>query len=178
MPPGADPAGDWIKWAIEQFFEFLGGSITRQRAGLDGPSVTATVPIAATGYSMPTHFLHRSERVGNAVFGFLHVAGIVFHTLENYDRQISPGMYQVNWEPSPRLGRETFRLVHVPNRSGILIHPANLPEELEGCIALGLSRGELHGQPAILSSREAVKRFEDMLNRDSFMLSIVPEVGA
>jgi hypothetical protein len=50
---------------------------------------------------------------------------------------IPPGKYRLGWVKSPRLGRYTLRVHGVPGRSGILIHPANRPEELKGCIAVG-----------------------------------------
>jgi hypothetical protein len=52
-------------------------------------------------------------------------------------------------------GYDTFELVNVPGRSLIKIHKANLPEDLEGCIALGKTIGFLGGKMAILSSGEA-----------------------
>lgn len=105
-------------------------------------------------------------------FGGIVVDGKEYHTLENTELQIPAGVYQSNWEPSPRLNRETYRLVAVPGRSGILIHPANFAEELLGCIALGWQRGELDGKPALLHSRAATTEFEDQMGRDSFMLAI------
>jgi hypothetical protein len=50
---------------------------------------------------------------------------------------IPPGRYRLAWEVSPRLGRSTLRVKAVPDRFGILIHPANRPDQLKGCIALG-----------------------------------------
>ena len=50
---------------------------------------------------------------------------------------IPDGRYRLIWTKSPRLKRETLRVVGVPGRSGILIHPANHVEELLGCIAVG-----------------------------------------
>jgi hypothetical protein len=44
-------------------------------------------------------------------------------------------------------------------RSDVLIHPANYVSELEGCIALGMSRMYVHGQWAVISSRAA---FDDI----------------
>lgn len=101
-------------------------------------------------------------------FGYLLVDDVLYHTLENQALEIPLGTYQVNWEPSPRLGRETYRLVSVPGRSGILIHPANFQHELEGCIALGKARAGL----ALAQSREAVQQFEDQLGRESFRLVV------
>jgi len=38
---------------------------------------------------------------------------------------------------------ETFEVTGVPDRSRILIHPANTEEDVEGCIGLGLRLGEI-----------------------------------
>lgn len=40
-------------------------------------------------------------------------------------------------------------------RTHILIHKANLPEQLEGCVATGLDFGVLNGKWAVLNSRDA-----------------------
>lgn len=49
----------------------------------------------------------------------------------------------------------TWMLQGVEGRSFILLHPANLARELEGCIAPGTSFGELSGLPAVLNSQVA-----------------------
>lgn len=51
---------------------------------------------------------------------------------------IPPGRYEIIISESPRLKRLTPRLLNVPGREGILIHPANKAEELDGCIAPGI----------------------------------------
>lgn len=159
MPPGFDPLGSLFKWLLDLFTER-----TLRDAGAVGPVATVSVPISATGYTMRELFLHRDS----GGFGYILVDGTVYHTLENQAAQIPAGTYQVNWEPSPRFGRETYRLVSVPGRSGILIHPANFQHELDGCIALGKARAGL----AIVQSRTAVEEFEKQLGRDSFNLVI------
>lgn len=91
-----------------------------------------------------------------------------------------PGVYQVVWAKSPRLKRYTYRLVGVPGRSGILIHPANLmgdpakgfKSQLLGCIALGEKLGVMDGQKALLLSAPAVRRFESLMGREPFTLEI------
>lgn len=49
------------------------------------------------------------------------------------------------------------------HRTGILIHIANLPSELQGCIAPSLARGIYKGQYAGLSSGKAMDKLYDML---------------
>lgn len=48
-------------------------------------------------------------------------------------------------------------------RYAILIHPANLSSELQGCIALGDQFGIINGQKAVLNSKKTVSRFYDLI---------------
>jgi len=66
-----------------------------------------------------------------------------------------------------KLPREGFR------RSSILIHPANMSSQLEGCIALGDRLGVLGTTKAVLNSRRTVQKFLNLLSRDKiYQLSI------
>lgn len=49
---------------------------------------------------------------------------------------IPEGVYEWEKHVSPKHGR-TIWIKDVPNRSEILIHPGNLPEDSEGCILVG-----------------------------------------
>lgn len=56
-------------------------------------------------------------------------------TIENESSCILEGIYKV---VSDNIGRfKYFRVLNVPNRANIEIHPANTIDELLGCIALG-----------------------------------------
>jgi hypothetical protein len=64
-------------------------------------------------------------------------------TVENLKKAISAGLYDVVIDHSHRLNYNTPH-IKVPNRdkaaggdAGIRIHPANLPKQLLGCIAVG-----------------------------------------
>jgi len=93
---------------------------------------------------------------------------------------IPPGRYRVIWTPSPRLRKNTYRLLGVPNRSGILIHSSNLmgdrslgyKAQLLGCISLGERIGFIAGQKALLISRPAVRRFEEVMQHKPFTLEV------
>jgi hypothetical protein len=93
---------------------------------------------------------------------------------------IPPGVYQCIWNLSPHLtilaGHNvfTYELQNVPNRSGIRIHPANKVSQLEGCVAPGLSYGELPGdtEPDILSSTVAFDAIHDLFGGEPFMLTV------
>jgi hypothetical protein len=53
---------------------------------------------------------------------------------------IPQGTYPVTAQMSPRFGRSMPHIHDIPNRSNILIHYGNVPEDTEGCILLGLTR--------------------------------------
>jgi hypothetical protein len=77
---------------------------------------------------------------------------------ERYNSCIPEGVYRAVKHDSPKFGA-TLWLRDVPERSEILIHPANMPSQLEGCIAPG---GELrtyaHGALGVLYSRIALSK--------------------
>lgn len=75
---------------------------------------------------------------------------------------IPAGEYPLTREDHPRFG-ECFRLAGVPDRDGVLIHAANVPGQIRGCIAPGMEYGILHlpgdgpdGSAGVLRSREAL----------------------
>lgn len=74
---------------------------------------------------------------------------------------IDPGRYKLILAESPRLKRITPRLVDVPGREGILIHPANFAEELDGCIAPGIY--DSHVPNFVSSSRKYFNALMDRL---------------
>jgi len=98
--------------------------------------------------------LRRLQTNDGGTAGMLYSLDGLFaaHTLELPDRDNAPDIsripamdYCLSWLPSNRLQRHTYRILDVPNRSGILFHPANVAgdaalgyrSELLGCIALG-----------------------------------------
>lgn len=93
---------------------------------------------------------------------------------------IPPGIYRVVWAFSPRLRKHTYRLLDVPARDGILIHASNLMgdpafgyhAQLLGCISLGEKLGWMDKQKALLLSRPAVRRFEEVMKREPFELEV------
>lgn len=110
--------------------------------------------------------LLRLENTGYATFGVLRYRGeIICMTLERpwknnepFVSCIPPDIYRMERVVSPKFG-ETFEVVGVPNRTKIAFHPANKPTEIQGCIAPGMWIGQVHGERAVLDSREAFRRF-------------------
>lgn len=94
---------------------------------------------------------------------------------------IPPGVYTCTWDLSSRHGY-CYHVQGVYHRAGIEIHSANFMGdeskgfkcELLGCIALGLSRGILEKQMAVLQSKAAIEQFNDDLNKETFQLTIHP----
>jgi hypothetical protein len=68
---------------------------------------------------------------------------------------IPEGTYVLWPHTSPKFPDTVIELADVPGRSAILIHPANHPAELMGCIAPGIV-SQINGAPSVTRSREAM----------------------
>lgn len=94
---------------------------------------------------------------------------------------IPPGIFVCRVTPSNRFKRDLYEVFGVPDRFAIRIHPANFmgdreqgfKSELNGCIALGLKKGMLEGQAALLTSRVAVDKFMERMKRQEFELEVL-----
>ena len=88
---------------------------------------------------------------------------------------------------SPRFKRNMWAVQDVPGRSGVRFHAANyagwegkvnprtgkeFKSELDGCIALGKSEGEMSGQWALLQSKTAIAEFEEFMGDEPFRLVV------
>ena len=71
------------------------------------------------------------------------------------------GTFPLVLEFSPAFKMELWELKDVPNRSEAKVHSANYARQLKGCIAPGLSVGDIDrdGLPDMVNSGEALKRF-------------------
>jgi len=131
--------------------------------------------------------LQRLESSPHGTFGRLVVGNKIFVTGELPWRGNTPfiscipsGVYIVYWTFSRRFSGYTYELMHVKGREGIRIHSANLVgdrekgfrSQVDGCIAIGLTMGDIRGQRAILQSREAVSQFELVMGKEAFALEI------
>jgi len=134
--------------------------------------------------------IRRQPSTDHGTFGRLSVDGHAFtaYTGELPWRDnrkgascIPAGIYHCIWALSPRFKRSTYRLVEVPGRSGVLIHPANLvgdralglQAQVQGCIVLGERLGWIGGQRAILRSMPSVRNFETLMGGKPFDLEII-----
>lgn len=68
----------------------------------------------------------------------------------------------------------TYEITGVPGHSGILFHKGNTEGDSEGCVLLGMLRGELNGEPAVLHSSVALSEFLRWADeRPRFWLEVV-----
>lgn len=137
---------------------------------------------------LATVTLTRTFGSNEGTFGRLETIGFACQTGELPWRNNAPGIsrvpagtYRCFWAFSPRFKRFTYRLENVPERDGVLIHPANFMGdaskgfrcELAGCIALGYAVGQLEGQKALMQSRAAVQDFEAHMGQRPFFLEVI-----
>ena len=70
---------------------------------------------------------------------------------------IPAGTYRIERDETGQY--QNFRVCDVPGRDAIEFHLGNLPSETTGCILLGLSRGVVSGEWAVMQSGAAVDAF-------------------
>jgi hypothetical protein len=106
----------------------------------------------------------------NNLFGELEIQtenqGIFkFSTVENYEKRIKAGYYNISYTRSNKFKKETLELTDVKQRYGIRIHPGNRGTDLQGCIAVGLYNHKKEIPSQIYYSRASVEQLEAMLWR-------------
>lgn len=119
--------------------------------------------------------------------GILFGPGFWCHTLElpwrdnrRKESCIPAGNYNVVLRKSPKFGW-TYWVQNVPGRSWILFHSGNfagdvkagLQSHVEGCILLGLSKGLIGRQRAVLLSRPAVRKLHAFTGGKPFKLEVL-----
>lgn len=95
---------------------------------------------------------------------------------------IPEGVYSLKLRPSAIVDRTTegrhkrgWEITGVPNRTHILFHPANWPDELEGCIGVGQEYGILQGRLGVSQSRLAFETLMAALDPEKdHELEIIP----
>lgn len=132
--------------------------------------------------------LERLETSDQGTFGKIRIGNETFYTLELPWRDNSSnvscipcGLYECRFTMSNRFKRKMYLVDGVNKRSGIRIHSANYAGDkslgykchLNGCIALGEKIGTMDGQKAILLSTPAIRKFEKLMNGQSFILEIM-----
>jgi len=61
---------------------------------------------------------------------------------------------------------------NVPGRTNMLIHAGNTIKDSKGCTLPGIGFGELEGEPAVISSREALRKLNEVTGGEDFELVI------
>ena len=88
------------------------------------------------------------------------------------------GVYKCELRDSPKFGL-CYHILDVPGRTNVLCHRGNFgadeghgKTDTNGCVMLGNAIGSIAGQLALLSSKDAVARFESELEGEPFELTI------
>lgn len=117
-----------------------------------------------------TRFVKNSE----VTLGRLDFAGKHFFTVERpwLDNKpnvscIPDGNYKVKRVDSPKFGDDMWEIINVADRTHILIHVANSPHNVKGCVGLGQSiypnlRGVGSSRLAITEFYSLTAGFEEM----------------
>ena len=82
--------------------------------------------------------IKRQSHDATTILGVLFVDGVrECYTLENAALAIPAGTYRAEIFPSPHFGYSVVRLLDVPGRDAIEIHPGNSAAATHGCICVG-----------------------------------------
>lgn len=111
---------------------------------------------------MTVRHIHRDDFHPLGVRGVMEGGGVVLQTLEDPRDLIPAGEHECTKSWYYRGEYATYE-IHVPGRSRILFHRGNTHRDTEGCVLVGMTRGMLHGEPAVLGSRQAFAAFMDSL---------------
>lgn len=132
-------------------------------------------------------YLIRTSTSDEGTFGHLIADNIHCYTGELPDRGNKPNMscipegsYRCEVVKSPHFKMELYHVTNVPNRSKILIHAGNwcgdrkkgYRSDSYGCILLGLHKGVLMGQKAVIASKTALNAFMAYMEYKPFILEV------
>ena len=136
---------------------------------------------------MKTVHLIRTLYENDGTFGILTIEGTDFSCvtaerpwIENKKgiSCIPEGIYSSSFEDSPRFKRPLYRLHSVPNREGVLIHNANFPSQLDGCIAIGKTRTTFpNGKTGITASKQTLVTFHSIMKGENGKIFISYKKG-
>lgn len=132
----------------------------------------------------------RDSRDEERILGVLYYGMLVVcQTLERVDNHAAPGEYKLvphGWGDDPaaaaRTRKKCWALVgpgisHDPEpgvpHAAMLIHAGNRIRDSLGCTLVGLTRGKLGGEPAVLQSRLAMERLRELVGPHHADLTII-----
>lgn len=127
---------------------------------------------------MKTLTLSRPLSKRGATYGFLYGKGVLFSSMErewlNNMENIScipEGRYVVKRDYSGQ--QKFYKVTNVEDRTLIEFHPANKPQELKGCIALGSGFQYKNNEPnGLTGSRDACNALVSIMGDDDWILHI------
>jgi hypothetical protein len=106
----------------------------------------------------------RFKRSDEVTLGRLLHEGLSLYTVERpwldnkaFVSCIPDGNYRIKRVDSPRFGKNMWEVAEVPNRTHILLHTANYPHNVKGCIGLG--KGVYTDMSGVTSSKKAITDF-------------------
>lgn len=95
-------------------------------------------------------YVNRESETDDATLGrFLWEENVLYYTLEPLQRAVKIwgktaipcGRYQILMQYSPKFSKEMPHLQNVPDFTDIMVHPLNFVKDTEGCIGIGLAKG-------------------------------------
>lgn len=113
--------------------------------------------------------------INNNILGDWHALELPWKNNQRRVSCIPIGTYKARKHRSPKFGN-TLWIPEVPNRSEILIHPANKATQLLGCIAPGTDLRDINndGYLDVINSKVAMREILANLKKvDSIMIEIV-----
>ena len=124
--------------------------------------------------TLKTYRLERELEEGQGIWGVMTDGDGLskWYTLENAEKKIPDGTYERVRDYYYRGDYETFE-VQVEGRDRILVHAANYPHQLEGCIAPGTGRGRKDNELAVWSSRKAHDQYMESLVGQALHLLVI-----
>jgi hypothetical protein len=90
---------------------------------------------------------------------------------------IPEGVYQVVIDMSARFKRLMPHVLNVPNFEGIRIHKGNKAEDTDGCILLGMTRGDGYISQSGVAFDKFFDLLQDALKHGSVTLEVTSETG-
>lgn len=125
--------------------------------------------------------LVRDIRKGDAILGCLFLNGtFICYTLENADKAIPEGVYNIENSKSPKFKRELPLIYNKGLKAsrGIRIHRGNTAKDSQGCVLVGMGRNYVKptAMPALLESASA-ETMVTMLCRSVTKIAVTGVLG-
>lgn len=114
----------------------------------------------------------RCFRTDKAIGGHLYLNGkYICDTLENADKLIPCGMYNVEVNNSPKFKRDLPLIFNINNPAsrGLRLHAGNYPEDSAGCVLVGKLG---HNYKSLLSGSAEIEKVITYICRDETSIFI------